>query len=272
MKLPDNTNQLENFFTKNLLKGTKPANWDASPRWYGIDSKEVATVATLEKKSRAYIAANCSGCHGDRGKELGATFGVDLNFDYFDVTPHQELNYHETSWFYGLDTVAPVIDGSDRFAGVHEITPGYPQKSVILLRQRSRNLVSPDDPDSTLRPTAFDPDRNQMPPLASFEVNEPAMKVISDWIASIPKTGRPEVGLARGILRQALQSPTIQGRTLLLPPSLAGLNERVTMLGISGRTMVLSKMGYGAYAIPMSAPAGIYIIKVGARNYTKYLF
>lgn len=256
-------NQIDDLFNKQILSGIKPANWTNSPRWYGITSTDPA--ATLEKKSRAYIAANCSGCHGDRGMEVGATFGVDLNYDYYTGTPHMKYEYKTTSWGYGLDTVPPipVTAEDERFFGAYLVTPGYPQKSVILFRQQSRNQAAADDI------TGFDPDRNQMPPLASFEVNADAVKVMSDWIANIPKTGAP-LSTFRSRLTP-LGQPFFQGRNLHLPFSMAQGNPKVEMLGINGRSIVLPRIGNGVYSVPSSAARGIYVLRVGMERFTRYL-
>jgi hypothetical protein len=251
--LTPGVNQIDDLFTKQILSGTKPTNWTNSPRWYGISSTDPA--ATLEKKSYAYIAANCSGCHGDRGMEVGATFGVDLNYDYYTGNTHMKFENKTTSWGYGLDTLAPLnVDPA-------LVVPGYPQKSVILFRQRSRNTAPADDI------TGFDPDRNQMPPLATFEINEEAMTVISNWIKSMPPSS-----IKSTLKRQALLSPAIQGRTLLIPVGLVNGNPDVSLVGIDGRIHRLSKMGPYAYAIPMNLAKGVYVVRVGVQSWTRYLF
>lgn len=246
-------NQIEDFFVKGKFQGTKPANYATSPRWYGIKSTD--PLATLEKKSRAYIAANCSGCHGDRGMNLGATFGVDLNYDYQLGTPRMNLIGRSVSWPYNLDTIPPLnVEPA-------LIVPGYPEKSVILYRQMTRNLIPADSVG------AFDANRNQMPPLATFEVNDEAMKVIADWIRSIP----PIVSVRKGA-RQALLTPSVQGRNLILPPAMNQGNPKVSLAGVDGRVHHLIKTGHGVYLIPAQIPAGIYLIRVGAQTFTRYVF
>lgn len=251
-------NQLTDLANKGILVGV-PTNLANSPKWYGIESTD--PNATLEKKARAYIAANCSGCHGDRGMNVGATFGVSLNYDYHSGVERMKFEYMPVSWSYDLDTLPPA---DDPVAPVTLVTPGYPQKSVILYRQTARNTVA--YPDIA----AFDPERNQMPPLATFEVNEKAMKVINDWIAGLQPDSNVSI---RAHARQGLKSPYIQGRNLHLPKSmLNGALPKVSMTGVNGRTVDLYSVGSGVYAIPVTMPKGIYIVRVGSQRFTRYLF
>jgi hypothetical protein len=172
-----------------------------------------------------------------------------------------QFEYKPVTWPYGLDTLPP---GDIPQAPVSLVTPAYPQKSVILFRQLARNSLTGDDI------AAFDPDRNQMPPLATFEANEKAMKVISDWIASLPID--PALAI-RAQSRHALKTPYIQGRHLHLPKNmLNGTTPKVSMIGINGRTAELFNVGAGVYAIPVTMPKGVYVIRVGAQSFTRYLF
>ena len=270
-------NQLEYFFKHGLLtmaKGTKPTNWNASdvPKWASIDDN----TASLDLRARSYIAANCSGCHGRRGMETGATFGVTLNYDFFDMTAQMEFRHRFVSWPFGLDTLQPKFyskkdvianpKGSDTLTIVPAlVVPGYPNKSVILFRQTSRDTT----------PLNWDPDRNQMPPLASFEVNVPATTLISQWITAMTPIAAPNVASIRSgmVVRTLLKSPIIEGRTLRLPPELDGPgNVEVSLTGITGRTVELRQTGRGVYAIPAGLSAGVYQIKVGSQGFTRYLF
>ena len=99
-------------------------------------------------------------------------------------------------------------------------------------------------------------------------MNEEVVKVISDWIRSLPKTG----SAVRQTARQSLLSPTLQSRMLLNPAGLLKTGVRISLVGLDGRAQALNKLGEGAYSIPSSLPAGIYIIRVGARNFIRQLF
>ncbi|HKP97136.1 MAG TPA: T9SS type A sorting domain-containing protein [Fibrobacteria bacterium] len=267
-----NVNQLEYFFTQGVLKGTK-SNWTASttPRWYPIDDNS----ASVDVRARSYIAANCSGCHGYRGMETGATFGVDLNYDFHTMESKMEFRHKSTGWPFGLDTLPPFYYpktdlGNNPFAKDSLeirpalVVPGYPEKSVILFRQRSRNT----------NPGNYDSDRNQMPPLASFEVNEPATALIAKWIKDwtpIPAPGA--TGVRTWNVRTLLKGPGIANHQVVLPMELAGPGlVKVSLTGIDGRTLQLTQQSRTAYALPANLTPGVYIIRVNNRSFTRYLF
>jgi hypothetical protein len=275
-----NINQLEYFFQQNVLKGTKSV-WDNAsvPRWYGIDDS-TNPKATVDIRARSYIAANCSGCHGVRGMATGATFGVDLNYDFFNMTSRMEFRHKSTSWPFGLDDDSippkfyPKTDLGNNPEGRDSITvdpalvvPGYPQKSVILFRQLQRKTA----------PGDYDPERNQMPPLATFEVNVPATNLIKKWITDMPKLKAPNccpaVGVRTWTVRTNLKGPAVQGNQVVIPSELAGPGlVKVSITGITGRSTDLRQVGRTAYALPSSLTPGVYIIKVGKQSFTRYLF
>ena len=270
-----NINQLEYFFRKGVLKGDKPASWNDFdvPRWAGIDDN----TASIDLRARSYIAANCSGCHGHRGMETGAVQGVSLNYDYFNMKEQMEFRYRFTGP-HGLDDDSvtpkyyPTTDYGNNPGGLDSlviqpalVVPGYPQKSVVLFRQTSRNTA----------PLDWDPTREQMPPLASFEVNVPATTLIAKWIkewtpfpASIP------IGIRTSYARTLLKGPAIQGNQLILPMDLAGSGSaepKVSLTGIDGRSHELTRLSRTAYALPRLSP-GLYIIKVDGRSFARHLF
>jgi hypothetical protein len=277
-----NVNQLEDLFNKGILSGFKSV-WNASttPRWYGIDD----TTASVDIRARSYIAANCSGCHGERGMENGATFGVDLNYDFHNMDSKMEFRHKPVSWPFGLDTVPPAFmpqtakppffypragDANNPFGKDSVeilpalVVPGYPEKSVILFRQISRNTEL----------SNYDPDRNQMPPLASFEVNKPATDLIFKWIKEwTPLAARGSSAIRTHAVRTNLKGPGIQGKQVVLPMELAGPGRvAVTLTGITGRTVELRQLSRTAYALPDQLTPGVYIIKVNSVAYTRYLF
>lgn len=273
-----NINQLEYFFKKGVLTGTKTTNWDATtvPRWYAIDDS-TNPKATLDIRARSYIAANCSGCHGKRGKATGATFGVDLDYDFYTMESKMEFRHHSTSWPFGLDDDSitpkfyPKTDLGNNPKAYDSlvidpalVVPGYPQKSVILFRQTVRKTA----------PGDYDPERNQMPPLASFEVNMVATSVIRQWILTMPKIPAPRAtGIHFGTVRTLLKGPAIQGNTIVIPMEMAGPGlVKVSLTGINGRSFDLTQVSRTAYALPANLTPGVYVIKVGKQNFTRYLF
>ncbi|MEO6094341.1 MAG: hypothetical protein ABIW76_01220 [Fibrobacteria bacterium] len=272
-----NINQLEYFFKKGVLSGVK-SDWNATstPRWYAIDDS-TNPKATLDIRARAYIAANCSGCHGTRGMATGATFGVSLNYDFHTMEAKMDFRHRTTGWPYGLDEDSiqpkyyPKTDLGNNPNAYDSllidpalVVPGYPQKSVILFRQTQRNT----------EPGVYDPDSKQMPPLATFEVNTTAVNVIRKWILEMPKAPAPRWdGIRLHAVRTNLKGPAIQGRNIVLPFELSGPGlVKVFLTGITGRTLELTQVSRTAYRLPDNLTPGVYIIKVGKQNFTRYLF
>ena len=279
-----NINQLEYFFNHGVLKGTKSV-WTATttPRWYAFDD---STHASVDIRARSYIAANCSGCHGTRGMATGAVFGVDINYDFYTMEPRMDFRHKATSWSFGLDTIPPAgqLKNADNLYFYPKndannpnhldsleikpalVVPGYPEKSVILFRQRERQTT----------PGDYDPNRNQMPPLASFEVNVPATALIEKWIKDWTPLPAPGccVGIRTWAVRTNLKGPGIQGNQVVLPMELAGPGlVRVTLTGIDGRMVELRQQTRNAYALPSNhLTPGVYIIRVNNKPYTRYIF
>ena len=81
-------------------------------------------------------------------------------------------------------------------------------------------------------PGNYDPIRNQMPPLASFEVNVPATALIEKWIKDMDRLPAPGccVGIRTYAVRTLLKSPTIQGHTLTLPMEMPERFDRLQSL------------------------------------------
>jgi hypothetical protein len=272
-KYPDNpsVNQLEYFFTKKVLTGVK-SNWDAAttPRWHAVDD----STASVDARARAYIAANCSGCHGRRGIEKGAAMGVDFNYDFHNMAPQMEYRNHPTSWAFTLDDTAnkPIYYPKNDPANVDHadsltidpalVVPGYPHRSVILFRQTQRNTEA----------GSYDVIRNQMPPLATFEVNTPAVNLLTRWIKEMPALPIHNTAI-RASYRQALKGPIIRGGLVILSGDLASpFKTAVKLTGIDGRTMELRPISKTTFALPANLPKGVYVIRVGEKSFTRYLF
>jgi hypothetical protein len=259
-------NQLDELFDQGVLKGVRPASWAASPRWRAIDD----SGASVNVRARSYLAANCSGCHGTRGNANSAAERCTINFDYQNMDDSLFEFRHRYAGNYGteenLPLYYPITDlgnnplGLDSFFIAPElVVPGYPQKSAILARQMARN-TTPGDYDGLYR---------QMPPVGSFEVNDPAMVVLAQWIKSLPATQAPgALALADHRIRPQ-RSPFLRGRILALPAGLEG--GAVSMLGLNGRALALRRLGPGVFMIPADAPQGLYFIRVGNRSFRQYL-
>jgi hypothetical protein len=263
-------NQLEYFFTKKILTGTK-SNWDVAPRWYAVED----SAGSVDSRARAYIASNCSGCHGRRGIEKGAAMGVDLNYDFHTMEPKMEFRNRLLSWPFTLDDTAnkPVYYPKNDPANADHVdslmiepaltVPGYPHRSIILFRQTQRNT----------EPGSFDVIRNQMPPLATFEVNTVAVNLMTRWIKEMPAQPLHAPIAIRASYRQALKGPIIRGGLVILSNDLASpLKVAVQLTGINGRTMDLRAISRTTYALPAGLPKGVYVLRVGQKSFTRYLF
>lgn len=250
-------NQLQEFFDKGWLKGVRPASWEKAPRWYGLDSKD--PLATFEVRSRSYLAANCSGCHSENGFSFSGARGPD--FDFHGMQPRMKLEYMQASWDRNLGDVDPVAPSDDPIRGVYVITPGYPQKSVALYRLKDRNTAPPNE-------LGWDPARDQMPPLATFEVDTAALAVLSEWIRTLPKK---TIAVNSPLSAGAFRAPSFRGRTLIVPGPGAPGNARVTLIGVDGREVELTRRGPGAYDLPAGTPAGVYVIRVGSASFARSL-
>jgi len=91
------SNQVLDLFTAGVFSGTKPAAADLAKRFIGVSEPIDPTLTPAQKSmvidtmARSYLAANCSGCHGDRASEIGTSPArIPPNFDYFDFRQHSE--------------------------------------------------------------------------------------------------------------------------------------------------------------------------------------
>ena len=103
----------------------------------------------LEARARSYLHANCSNCHVNAG---GGNARIELSFDKSLDAMHiiSEFPQHAT---FG-------------FARPRIIAPGEPDQSVMLARISRRG-------------------RGQMPPLVSRQIDQQAVSLLTDWIASM---------------------------------------------------------------------------------------
>lgn len=107
------------------------------------------TNANLAQRARSYLDSNCSACHRPGGP-------TPVNLDLRLTTGLADT--HSCN--------QPPMVGDMGVANARLIAPGEPARSVVLARMNVR-------------------DGNQMPPLASHLVDEAAVQVVSDWIASL---------------------------------------------------------------------------------------
>jgi hypothetical protein len=166
---------LQFFFDRGIMTGNHPNNWNAAE--VPRFSAISDSSATLERRARA---------------------GYPPPFYYQKTNDRLANPMHLDSLF-----ITPAL-----------VVPSYPNKSVLLFRQRSRNTM-----DTGLY--KYDSDINPMPPLGSYEVNEPATKLIAQWITEMAALDQtPVVAIRKNNPRTSLKSPIIDGRRLYLPAEL----------------------------------------------------
>jgi uncharacterized repeat protein (TIGR03806 family) len=108
-------------------------------------------AGSLEQRVRSYLHANCAQCHVAAG---GGNAAMELGF----FTPRAKTN------FIGVRPLHEKFGIESPFL----IAPGAPDRSVLLTRLATRG-------------------RGQMPPLATSLVDEAGVKLLGQWIESLPR-------------------------------------------------------------------------------------
>lgn len=98
LKRPTQTgagNQVLDLFAAGVFSGAQPNAASLARRFIGMAEPIDPTLTdaqrhvVIDNMARSYLAANCSGCHGDRSARIGATAArIPPNFDYFDLRQH----------------------------------------------------------------------------------------------------------------------------------------------------------------------------------------
>jgi uncharacterized repeat protein (TIGR03806 family) len=118
-----------------------------------------AATEPLALRARSYLHANCAFCHRPEGN----AYNMDLRYDVTAALKNAHVcNEIPAKGRLGVD-------------GANILMPGVPEKSVLLLRMRA----APTD--------AVNGNQGRMPPFASAVIDASAVKLIGDWITSIPK-------------------------------------------------------------------------------------
>ena len=242
-------NQIDSLFARGFLTGAKPADWTKSPRWRAIGD----STATLDVRARSYIGANCSGCHGARGNANHAAAFVAFNYDFHTGVPAEELRDRTVRRTDFVSEIEPVSITPKL------IVPHWPQKSLLLYRQTTRDTT----------PGDYEWDSQQMPPLATYERNQPALDLMSKWILGMDSVF---AGVRGGAMARADFAPFILGRRLRLAPALDGSDAPVSLVDFRGRATVLAGIGAGEFAIPAALPPGTYLVRRGAQRALRHLF
>jgi hypothetical protein len=251
-------NQILELFNKGILGWSKPAaptslELGAMAKWARLDDNS----QSLDLRARSYIAANCSGCHGERGIATAAAGDVKLNYDFFKVsggvlTPAMELRLVATGpW--GLQ---PLVSEKGETLSPKLIVPGYPQLSTILQRMKARNQSLP---TGTPEDTAYKVLEAQMPPLGVFEVDTAAIQVVTQWITQLSSLASIHKWVGEGFVKV----PTLHGERVVLQ----GGHGKVLLVGVNGMQHELMGISGNEFRIPKGLPAGIYLLKVGGETF-----
>lgn len=141
--------------TFNQLEALRDAGWLVSADDEAMALEPIADPhdegAAIEARARAVLHANCSHCHRPGGW-VPAEMKMDLRYD----TPLDETDACDVPRRY-YNPWAP---------GDFRIAPGDPDDSFVLQRMLVRGL-------------------GQMPPLATFVVDDEGTDVVAEWIATL---------------------------------------------------------------------------------------
>ncbi len=242
-------NQITQLFQAGILGWSKPvptpveiASW---PKWADVADE----TATLDLRARAYIASNCSGCHGTRGLMVNAPeYAAAFNYDFFKIrngvlSPEMDLRNMAVGVF---GVPSKTIDGEVVHPAL--IVPGHPDLSVLLYRMKQRNRIAPTEGD------AYSINPEQMPPVGVYEVDTVANDVISRWIASLP----PVASIGKREANRLQPGLIVRDRVIYL----AGTTQKeLTLIGTDGRQYITKPMGSG-FRIPEGLAPGIYLLRV----------
>ncbi|HEV3024669.1 MAG TPA: PQQ-dependent sugar dehydrogenase [Pirellulales bacterium] len=144
-------NQLATLEHLGVLSELLPARPDQLPKLADYAASEPGTAPRpgLDARARSYLHSNCSHCHMKWG-------GGNADFQLLATLALDEM---------GIVGVRPG-HGSFGIADARLLVPGDPSRSMILLRMTKLGL-------------------GRMPHVASLVVDEPAVKLIHDWIEQL---------------------------------------------------------------------------------------
>lgn len=259
-------NQLQELFSAGVLSQNPLAAHPHAVKWASLDNP----TASLELRARSYLAANCSHCHGNGRREYT---GVGHDFDYLNA-----------AMVFKSDTANPFASGP--YAGKPFFDPDFPM------------LVYPGRPDSSYvikrmlsRGTFEKHEVLQMPPLATYQPDSAALRVLADWICmlgdkatgaacklpDVPQVDRWANGIRpggnMGKVRKNEFSAQLQGGILTLHGAEVdgktphGEGEKVSLADLGGKTIPLFRQGNARFAVPKGLPVGIYIVSARGKGF-----
>ena len=107
--------------------------------------------ATLEKRARSYLATNCAHCHTLYG---GGNSAIDFDW-LFPLAETHAIGERPVHGDFGL-------------ADARIISPGAPERSILLLRVSTRGS-------------------GQMPPVCTHAPDPDGIRLLTEWIQSMPR-------------------------------------------------------------------------------------
>ncbi len=140
-------NQLRALEHIGLFEGTLPKQSEDRPKLVN----PYDSTASREDRVRSYLHVNCSTCHVPEG-------GGNARMDLARTTPLDRTHL--------IDEVP--IHNDFEIKDARLVAPGSPERSVLYQRINRRET-------------------GQMPPLVSTEVDREAVKLLADWIKSLPR-------------------------------------------------------------------------------------
>jgi len=144
-------NQLAKWKAAGILSGAPDAaSAPKVPVW------NEAASGSLNDRARAYLDVNCAHCHNVKGPANSS--GLFLTYDETDLT--------------ALGICKPPVAAGTGSGGLkYNIVPGKPAESIMIYRMNSA------EPDVA------------MPELARSVIHDEGVRLISEWIASLPPAG-----------------------------------------------------------------------------------
>lgn len=276
--------QVQDLIEQGYMVAGPGARYSAATahRWYALDDS-VSPGSTLEKRARSYLASNCSHCHSPGG----AASCIPV---YTYHTPHDSMNYMNRR---SQGTWGVAVPPGDTAKWIY---PGKPGLSTILRR------ISAADPDGYRESARYDYPGTprspaplasgprplaksagwegnglaQMPPIATYEPNPLADRIIRDWIQSLPDgyTGTPlSLDPPSGGKSSVPGHGGVRTRDGLI--LVAEVDPKATVASLAdlrGRLIHLAAARPGAFRIPAGLKAGVYVLHVGGKRRPLALF
>lgn len=219
-------NQLQSFADSGLFAGNSFPDFTQSFAWAPLTD----STKTLEHRARSYFGSNCSSCHSPEAYAHTPVSPAKHDFNYFHPeVPAGYINKPANFRVSGQEFML--------------IAGGNTQKSFILLRMSVRDPLL------------------QMPPIATTETDTVAVRVVSDWIRSLPI---PEGISARPTIRQL--HPIIRNGEISLP-WVSGMGN-IRLFDLQGKPISLVPLGGGIYRPARALGGGVYLLRIGTQSWS----